>query len=188
MTFTEIYRDDYLLVINKPAGLPSQRTKAGEEGVYELLSAHEDYVGLHHRLDRRASGLMVLTVHRSANKAMARAFRKHQVQRVYVALCEGEVHNGRWDSDVDGKPARTDVLVIGPYGDGLTAIECRLHTGRTHQIRIHAAMNGTPLAGDRTYGGDASRPWERLGLHAGELSLRHPTTGEAMTWSVAPTW
>lgn len=184
----EVYRDDVLLVVDKPAGMPSQRTAAGEDGVYELLCRTEPYVALHHRLDRRASGLLVVALDRRANKGLAAAFRKHRITRVYRALCEGDPGEARWDWPIEGKPARTDVVVVGSAGEGLTEIACTLHTGRTHQIRIHAAMAGTPLAGDRRYGGDAARPWDRIGLHAHTLGLVHPLTRVRCTWTSAPSW
>lgn len=184
----EIHRDDVLLVIDKPAGLPSQRTKRGEPGVYEILRERETYVGLHHRLDRRASGLLVLSLHKSVNKALTAGFRKHAITRTYIALCEGHVEDASWDWPVDGKRARTDVHALEHRPDGVSVVRCTLHTGRLHQIRQHAAMNGTPLVGDRMYGGDLSRPWDRLGLHAAELSLVHPKTGERCTWSAPLPW
>lgn len=186
--FTEVYRDDVLLVVDKPASLPSQRTKRGEPGLFELLKATEPYVGLHHRLDRRASGLLVLALDRRVNKALARGFRKHTIRRTYVALCEGGVEDATWSWPVDGKPARTDVEALEAREDGTTAVRCRLHTGRTHQIRIHAAMNGTPLVGDRHYGGDLSRPWHRLGLHAERLELTHPLTSKPLDLRAPLPW
>lgn len=183
-----MFRDDVLLVVDKPAGLPSQRTKAGEPGLYELLKEQEAYVGLHHRLDRRASGLLVLALDKRANAGLARGFRKHSIRRTYLALCEGEACDDTWSWPVDGKPARTDVRVLENRLDGTTLVECRLHTGRTHQIRHHAAMNGTPLVGDRAYGGDLSRPWFRLGLHAARLELKHPLTGEQLELNAETPW
>lgn len=186
--YTEVFRDDVLLVVDKAAGVPAQRTRDGDDGVYEMLCQTEPYVGLHHRLDRRASGLMVFAIDRSVNAALTRAFRKHAIQRTYIALCEGEPVDDQWLWPVDGKTARTDVEVVGPGPDGLTEIRCRLHTGRTHQIRIHAAMAGTPLAGDRRYGGDTARPWDRLGLHAQTLTLSHPKTHTSCTWTAPLPW
>ncbi len=185
-----VHRDDWLLVIDKPAGLPSQRTRDGTPGVYELLQRTEPYVGLHHRLDQRASGLLLLTVDRQANKAISEAFRQHTIQRTYAVLFEGPVSESTWSWPVDGKPARTDVTpsAEAPRPDGLTEGVCRLHTGRTHQIRIHAAMNGTPVLGDTKYGGDLARPSPHLGLHAWRLELTHPKTGDVLVVTAPPPW
>ncbi|MCA9568738.1 MAG: hypothetical protein KC656_12890 [Myxococcales bacterium] len=130
----------------------------------------------------------MLALDRRANAGLARAFREHRVRRTYAALCEGHVDAGTWSWDVDGKRARTDVEVEEARPDGVTAVVCRLHTGRTHQIRVHAAMNGTPLLGDRRYGGDLARPWDRLGLHAARLELVHPLTGEELAFEVPAPW
>jgi 23S rRNA pseudouridine1911/1915/1917 synthase len=92
---------------------------------------------------------------------------------------EGEATAGSWRWPVDGKAARTDVTVRG-FDAGVTELECVLHTGRKHQIRIHAAMNGTPVLGDTRYGGDLARPADRLALQAWRLELEHPITGEPL--------
>lgn len=175
----EVYRDRWLLVVDKPAGLPTQATRTGEPGLYEQLCATEPYVGLHHRLDRNVSGLVLLTLDRSVNAAIAEGFRAHTIRRTYRATLEGEVAAGTWSWKVDGKPARTEVTVLR-QASGQTEVELRLHTGRKHQIRIHAAMNGTPVAGDMRYGGDLTQPGPRLALHAWRLELVHPVTGEPL--------
>jgi 23S rRNA pseudouridine1911/1915/1917 synthase len=184
------YRDGWLVVVDKPAGLPSQRTRDGTDGVYERLCQTEAYVGLHHRLDQRASGLLLLTVDKRANQAIAEGFRTHTIQRAYRVLFEGPVAEASWTWPVDGKPARTDVTPVAgePRQDGLAEGVCRLHTGRMHQIRVHAAMNGTPVLGDTKYGGDLARPSPHLGLHAWRLELDHPQTGERLVVESPPPW
>ncbi len=186
--FPEVYRDATLLVIDKPAGVPSQRTASGEPGVYELLAAREAYVALHHRLDRRASGLLLLALDRRVNRRLASAFRQHTIRRIYVARCEGEVLPGSWNWPIGDKPARTEVEPLSVNPDGTTDVRCTLETGRTHQIRIHAAMNGTPLVGDRRYGGDLARPWHRLALHATTLRFTHPLCGTPLTLESPVPW
>lgn len=175
----EVWRDAFLLIVDKPAGLPSQGTRAGEPGLFDLLREREAYVGLHHRLDRNASGLLVFTLDPSANAGIAEGLRTGRIRRTYRAALEGDAEPGSWTWPVDGRPARTDVVVHGRR-DGLTEVTCTLHTGRRHQIRVHAAMAGTPVLGDRRYGGDVCRPWPRLGLHAARLELPHPITGDAL--------
>lgn len=180
----EIWRDRWLVVIDKPSGVPTQATRRGEIGVYERLAAVERYVGLHHRLDQPASGLVLLTVDPAANAAIAAGFRDHTIGRVYRAVLVGDADDGVWDRPVDGRPARTFVRGLG-HGGGLSAVELTLDTGRTHQIRQHAALAGRPIAGDRKYGGDAGRRWPRLALHAARLALAHPITGEALSFESA---
>ncbi len=171
------YEDRWLLVVDKPSGLPTQRTRDGEPGLYDLLRAAHPYLGLHHRLDRPASGLVLFTRHRDANAAVAAGFRDRRIARHYAAVLAGTTTGGTWDRPLDGQPARTEVTVLGG-ANGMAAVTCRLHTGRTHQIRRHAALAGTPIAGDRRHGGEASRAWPRLALHARRLALDHPVTGE----------
>lgn len=170
------FQDDWILVANKPAGLPSQRTAIGEEGLYEQLCETHPYVGLHHRLDRNASGLLLFTLDRSVNKAISQAFKTHQIQRTYLAWLEGEAQSATWRWPVQGKSATTH-MTLRAYAGGVSEVSCELETGRLHQIRVHAAMNGTPVLGDRKYGGDAVRPAPRLGLHAWKLRFIHPHLG-----------
>jgi 23S rRNA pseudouridine1911/1915/1917 synthase len=104
------------------------------------------------------------------------------VSRQYLAILYGEVTSDVpvvWERDVDGKSAKTTVHVLGT-DQGLTAASVRLHTGRKHQIRIHASLADRPIVGDRRYGGDAGRRWNRLALHASRLQLTHPITGDAL--------
>lgn len=174
----ERYRDEVLVVVDKPSGLPSQ---AGREGgarnVYGILSATEPYVGLHHRLDTPASGLLLLTLSRGVNPAVAALFAERSVERRYLMAVVGDPgRQGRWDAPLDGKPAATQWRRLG-HADGLSLVEARLITGRTHQLRRHAADAGYPLLGDRRHGGAAGRLWPRLALHAWRLRFPHPKTG-----------
>jgi len=175
----EVFRDRWLLVVSKPSGLPTQRTRADEDGLYERLVAEHGRVGLHHRLDRPASGLLLFTLDPSADRPVARALREHRIDRRYLAVLYGDVASGRWEAPVEGRPAVTEARRLGGAA-GLTAVELRLHTGRKHQIRVHAALVGAPVAGDRRYGGVAGRRWPRLALHAWRLAFEHPFAGERL--------
>lgn len=170
------FEDTWLLVVDKPSGLPTQRTETGEPGLYEALLKTFPGLALHHRLDRGASGLVLFGKHPDANKGLTAAFRDHTIDRTYLAVLDGEVKDVRWEKKLDGKDARTDVRALG-RGEGATAAEITLHTGRTHQIRRHAALAGRPILGDRRYGGEAGDRWPRLALHAARLALTHPVTG-----------
>jgi 23S rRNA-/tRNA-specific pseudouridylate synthase len=151
--------------------------------LYSLLSADFDYVGLHHRLDQAASGLLLLTINRAANKAISDAFRAHEIRRSYFAVLAGRLPDNRsWRWPLDGQAATTHVAILG-YGRGKTATSIVLETGRTHQIRKHASMAGYPLIGDRRYGGEAGHAWARLALHAHALEFRHPISGEQLKLS-----
>lgn len=174
-----VFQDRWIAVVAKPAGLPTQAGRDGDPGAYERLQAAHPYVGLHHRLDRPASGLVLFTLHKAANKPVSRALRAGLIHRRYRAVLYGDAPGGAWEWRVDGKPARTTCTRVG-YGHGTTAVELVLHTGRTHQIRVHAAMSGAPVLGDRRYGAESGRAWPRLALHAWRLALAHPMTGEPL--------
>lgn len=176
----ERYRDRWLVVVDKPAGLPSQGARGGSDSVFDRLQATEAYVALHHRLDAAASGLLVLALHRDANAGLAAAFREHTARRTYAAVADGRLATSTWTAPVDGKPATTVARAVGT-GAGMTALELHLHTGRKHQLRVQAAMAGHPLIGDRRYGGEVGRRWPRLALHAVRLELDHPVTGEPLS-------
>lgn len=177
----ERYRDPWLLVVDKPSGLPSQAGRqGGRTHVYGLLGARERYVGLHHRLDTPASGLLLLTLDKAANGAIAQGFREGEIKRRYLAVVLGDPGPaGAWEAELDGKAACTRFERLGS-AEGTSLLSCTLETGRTHQIRRHAAQAGHPILGDRRHGGAAGRAWPRLALHAVELRLPHPVTDELL--------
>lgn len=177
----EVYRDRWLLVVDKPSGLATQPTQDGDDNLHDRLAWREKYVGLHHRLDQPASGLVLFTLDPAANKAIAEAFRTHTARRTYRAVLWGDAEDSVWTAPIDGKRARSRVRVIARAG-GFTAVEIAIETGRTHQIRRHAALAGVPIVGDRRYGGDAAHAWPRLALHAARLELTHPVTGAPLAF------
>ena len=179
-----VFRDRWLVVVDKPAGTLTQGAASGEPGLFEQLQASERYVGLHHRLDRPASGLLLFTVDRRANRGISEALQARQIARNYAVVLAGRCESDSWVWDVAGKPARSDVQVLGHRG-GSTLALVSLHTGRKHQIRVHAAMNRTAVVGDRRYGEHAGRMWPRLALHACHLALAHPITGEPLAFRSA---
>jgi 23S rRNA pseudouridine1911/1915/1917 synthase len=158
-----------------------------------------------HRLDRDTSGLVVVARSAEAESALGKQFRIHSIERRYLALVRGaaksqiiESHlvrdrgDGRRGSGPDGQRAVTDVRVVEQLARG-ALVECRLETGRTHQVRIHLGEQGTPLCGDRIYDRPrngqpspdpttAARPM----LHAALLAIDHPRTGKRMSWSSDP--
>lgn len=175
-----------------------------------LLGAPGRPVFAVHRIDRDTSGLVVFARTRAAADDLTKQFRKHTVDRRYQALTRGVPAPGRVESvlvrdrgdgrrgsarkpDVpDGKRAVTHVKVLESFG-AFALAECRLETGRTHQVRIHLGEAGTPLCGESVYdrpvngkpAPDASGA-KRPMLHAGRLGFNHPETGEPMSWDVPP--
>ena len=176
----ERYRDAALLIVDKPSGLPTQAPQGGGPNLYEALRSTEARLALHHRLDTPASGLVLFTLDPRANPAIARGFREHQIQRIYLAAVLGDPGEvGQWTTPIEGQAARTDWRRVRAWA-GFSWLECQLHTGRCHQIRLHAAQAGYPLLGDRRHGGAAGRLWPRLALHARALRLNHPMTQDRL--------
>jgi len=170
-----------MLVVDKPSGLPCQPTRSGhQQHLFGILQAQEAYVGLHHRLDTPASGLVLLSLNKKVNKALGDGFRTSSIHRSYQVVVVGDPgEKGEWTGDIDGKAARTVFRRLHSAG-GMSVLECTLETGRTHQIRRHAAEARTPVVGDRRHGGAAGRIWPRLALHAVALQLVHPITDTSL--------
>ena len=181
-----VYRDGWVLVVDKPSGLPSQAPRGGGDNLVDRLQASEPYVALHHRLDTPASGLLALAVDRRANRSLAAAFRERRAERRYLVVVLGKLEGaGEWTQRLQGKEAHTSWRALA-QGGGMTVLEAQLHTGRTHQIRRHAAGASHPVIGDRRYGGAAGRAWPRLALHAWQLRLPHPRTGKPLACEALP--
>ena len=157
-----------------------------------------------HRIDRETSGLLVFARTVPAERILAEQFRAHTTQRRYLAICVGRVEAGTIISNLvrdrgdgrrgsadgeEGKRSVTHVVPVEHFGNDYTLVECRLETGRTHQIRIHMAESGHPVCGERVY--SAPRGSElvdrsqaaRVALHAADLGFVHPVTGEEMRFS-----
>ena len=218
MNIDILYDDDDIAVVNKPAGVYVHPSPGHEEGALstELVRLFPemrtvgsvDRPGVVHRLDAETSGVMVFAKTRRAYLKLREAFESHaKVVKTYLAVVHGkpkpphgtlETTIGRkpWDAkrmavDVpDGKRAVTHWTVLGSH-NGLSIVEFVIETGRTHQIRVHAAHLGHPIVGDSLYG-DAvrdrhvkPRPTRQL-LHAVQLEFPHPVTGKVMRFAAEP--
>lgn len=201
-----VYEDDALIVIDKPSGIAVHGGSGISFGVIESLRAERPrakFLELAHRLDRDTSGLLVVGKKRSALVELHRMLRDGEVRKDYALISKGRWKGGprkvevslhkfvtaegerRVSTREDGQRA---VTLFKPLdvGDSATLLEARLMTGRTHQIRVHAAHIGHPILGDDKYGDFdlnrvlAKQGVKRLFLHARKLSLAHPLTGRPL--------
>ena len=196
-----VYEDEYLLVVNKPSGLltvPGRSAALQDCVVSRLRQRYPETTGplIVHRLDLDTSGLLLVAKQLDTAKALQRLFSLREVHKHYVAWLDGEVagEHGRISlplrPDIDdrprnivchefGKPADTEWRVLA-RADGRTKVQFTPHTGRSHQLRVHAAHPqglDAPIVGDRLYGRTAPDDDERLLLHAERLAFVHPVTG-----------
>ncbi|PIW26767.1 MAG: RNA pseudouridine synthase [Rhodospirillales bacterium CG15_BIG_FIL_POST_REV_8_21_14_020_66_15] len=219
-----VYEDAHLIVIDKPQGLVVHPAAGNRDGtLVNALLAHcrgalsgiggVERPGIVHRLDKDTSGLMVAAKTDAAHRGLARQFEEHSIDRAYRALVWGVPHpaEGEIAGNIgrdprnrkkmavrpagQGKPAHTFYRVLERFGDRAALVECRLTTGRTHQIRVHMASIGHPVVGDPLYGGRRARTaglppalknplteCKNQALHAYILGFTHPATGDRLNF------
>jgi 23S rRNA pseudouridine1911/1915/1917 synthase len=205
-----VFEDKHLIVLNKPAGMvvhPGVGT--GEDTMVHALLAHcagelsgiggVERPGIVHRLDKETTGLLVVAKHDAAHRALADQFASRSLQKEYVTLVSGvpkeksgtinrgisrhPVHRHRMTVGEGGRPARTDFDVLEDFARQAAYLRCRIHTGRTHQIRVHLKSLGHPVLGDETYGwkpNPALPEIPRVMLHAEHLVFAHPVSAKTL--------
>ncbi len=211
-----VFEDRHLIVIDKPAGLVVHPAPGNQDGtlVNALIAHCGDSLsgiggvrrpGIVHRIDKDTSGLLVAAKTDAAHQHLSAQFQAHSIEREYLALVRGVPvplagtisgpigrdprHRQRMAILASGKPAVTHYRTLSRFGEAASLLACRLETGRTHQIRVHLASRGHPLAGDPLYGGrrkasgvaglDAVlNAFQRQALHAARLGFSHPQTAE----------
>jgi len=202
-----VYEDEFLAVVDKPAGMVVHPGAGHREGTLAQLvqtwagpwslSGGGERAGIVHRLDRGTSGLLVLARTEEAHRHLARQLRTRTMGREYWALVEGRLReeHGRIEAALGRDPKRPRRMAVGVAGRQAvtefsvlerfpqhTALRLRLLTGRTHQIRVHLAYIGRPVVGDKLYGASANEEAGRPALHAAMLHLLHPQDGREMAF------
>jgi len=199
-----LFEDNDLIVINKPAGLVVH-PGAGhrQHTLVNALLSHcttlsgiggKERPGIVHRLDKETSGCLVVAKNDEAHRELSRQFAERVVEKTYLALVAGKlrkrsgiieekigrhpVHRQRMSvSSSRGRPAKTEYRVVRS-GNQASLVECRLHSGRTHQVRVHLHHLGHPVLGDKVYATRAAKDFPRQMLHAWKLGFQHPGTGD----------
>ena len=210
-----LHEDDHIIVINKPHGLVVHPAAGNPNGTLVNALLHHckslsgiggvKRPGIVHRLDKDTSGCMVAAKTDAAHHCLCESFAEHKVTKIYLAIVEGcpPSRSGRIENNIArnpndrlkmavvippmGKPAITEYSVRSPRGDA-SLVECRIFTGRTHQIRVHMKSLGTPILGDPVYARPAKQKVAvpRLMLHAWKLGFRHPVHGGPLLFENAP--
>lgn len=203
-----VYEDEHFAVINKPQGMvvhPASSYQKNDTLVNALLADLDKLSsingvirpGIVHRLDKDTSGLIVVAKTDEAHKSLASQIEKKTARRIYFGLCDGNFKedNGTIDApiarnkrdrkimgiDPDGRRAVTHYTVLERFGK-YTLVRFELETGRTHQIRVHSSHIHHPIVGDEVYGGSTALYKNGQLLHARQLVLTHPISGERMTF------
>jgi len=203
-----LFEDKDIIVINKPPGLVVH-PGAGhrQHTLVNALLSHcptlsgiggKERPGIVHRLDKETSGCLVVAKNDWTHRELSRQFAERRVEKIYLALVAGKlrkaagvieekigrhpVHRQRMSvASARGRPAKTDYRVVCS-GDQASLVECRLYSGRTHQIRVHLHHLGHPVLGDKVYAAHLAKNFPRHMLHAWKLGFRHPCSGESKSF------
>lgn len=197
-----LYEDNHLLVLCKPPGMLVQGDQTGDPTLLDLAKAYikrvsnkpgNVYLGLVHRLDRPASGVIVFARTSKAAGRLMKQFQRRQIGKIYHCLAEGEIPpGGEWRDRIErcgatslisaGEPNAVLRFTRVQFKAGVSQAEVQLLTGKHHQIRVQFASRGFPLLGDFRYGSKIKFPGRSIALHARELQIIHPIRQEPLAF------
>lgn len=205
MNINVLYEDNHVLVVEKPINVPTQEDNSKDKDLLTMLKEYikekynkpgNVYLGLVHRLDRPVGGVMVFAKTSKAASRLSDQIRLNKFNKVYNAICLGNVNNEGRLEDKLLKDTRRNIVKVDPNGkqsilnykklkqiDNLTLVEIKLETGRPHQIRVQMSHNNNPLYGDQKYNKN-SKVGQQLALFAKKLEFYHPTTKELMSFEL----
>jgi len=213
MALEIVFEDPYLMVIHKPAGLVVHPAPGNWSGTllngllaYDPQASFLPRAGIVHRLDKDTSGLMVVARQRKVMDQLVDLIAARNVHREYIALAHGAWQGARTrqveaaigrdprnrlrmavvDLEKNSGKVASTVISLLQSGEGHCLVKCKLHTGRTHQIRVHMAFLGHPLVSDALYGGAVAGGLNRQALHACRLAFEHPVTGAMLEFRSQP--
>ncbi len=210
--FSVLYEDNHLLVVVKPQNVPSQADSSGDPDFLSQLKAYlvkkydkpgNAYLGLVHRLDRPTGGVMVFAKTSKAAGRLCEYIRAGDFEKTYAAVAVGRPNRTGKIEHFLVKDQKTNTVALAPASltgakraasdikiidekNGLSLVTVKLITGRTHQARVQLKALGSPIAGDKRYGGDKYMPAPHLALWAYKLEFTHPVTGEALKFISLP--
>lgn len=213
MNIPILFEDNHLLVVEKPVNLPVQEDRTGDQDLLTILKRDlkirfekpgNVFLGLVHRLDRPVGGVMVFAKTSKSASRLSDEIRRQELARNYLAVVRGTPSSNKgllehylvkdssrnkvFTAPSSNKKAKKAVLeyeLIG-HAKGLSLLSIRLHTGRSHQIRVQLSASGYPLYGDQKYGQSVNRPGEQIALWANSLGFKHPTKKEQIEVQSTP--
>ncbi len=205
MKINILYEDNHILVVEKPINVPTQEDNSKDKDLLTMLKEYikikynkpgNVFLGLVHRLDRPVGGVMVFAKTSKAASRLSDQIRLNQFNKVYNAVCLGNVNKEGRLEDKLLKDTKRNIVKVDPSGkqsilnykklsqkNNLTLVEIKLETGRSHQIRVQMSHNNNPLYGDQKYN-KMAKVGEQLALFAKKLEFNHPTTKELMSFEL----
>lgn len=208
-----LFEDNHIIIVEKPVNIPSQKDESNDDDMLTLIKKDikerydkpgNVYLGLVHRIDRPAGGVMVFAKTSKAASRLSEQIRSRQFKKIYMAVVHGRLNNAKnilkhylikdektnivsiaEDKKKEAKPALLDYEAI-EYKNGLSLVKINLVTGRPHQIRVQFSGEGYPLWGDQKYGANINKSGQQLALWSVEIAFSHPVTKKELLYKSMP--